>query len=703
MVDRFQSIRNIRGAFRLALFWLTLFVIGYSWHSWETVKKAEENQLSLLAELESKSLDAFFSHFESHLRMLSQELLKNRISMESMEAHLLLKRFRQASPFLANLVIVRTDGQLIASANNPPGSKFPSYASESSFISGLETLRSGTDYEVGRPIYGKLVKEWTLPLRYAIRDANGKLLYFLTAPLSLSQQQNFWTSYYLPHSALIGLLRDDGYLLSLYPLPQTDEQEAAYSKPRTGVIINYLKANTYPQNGVVQGVTTRQENSAAAFHRLTTYPVTLFVTTSLSYIRGQWWKANQAFYFLISSALLFGFGIYLWLVRQQSEWEIEREASNRKIIEADREKDRAKNELLALELDDVKLALNHHSVVSIADVSGNITYVNHKFCERSGYSSEELIGQNHRILNSGLHSRKYFADMWQTITSGKLWHGQVRNKARDGSYYWEDSTIVPFLNKEGKPYQYVSVRTDITALIQARAEAEEANSAKSQFLSSIGHELRTPLNSILGFGQMLDMQIAPERQEQHESVQHILMAGNQLSGLINDLLDLSRIETGKLELNIRNIGIAQIVADSLDLVVSNLIKNKHITIENNISDTALCVKGDEQRLRQVLINLLSNAVKYNRHNGKVILNCEIQQDGKVRVQVTDTGIGIASDKLPLLFNPFERLGQQHGSIDGAGIGLYVCKHLIEAMHGEIGAESAKGKGSTFWFVLPQAE
>jgi signal transduction histidine kinase len=293
--------------------------------------------------------------------------------------------------------------------------------------------------------------------------------------------------------------------------------------------------------------------------------------------------------------------------------------------------------------------------------------------------------------------------MWHTISSGRIWHGQIRNRARNGTFYWVDSTIVPFLNKEGKPYQYVSVRTDITALIKARAAAEDANKAKSQFLSSMSHELRTPLNSILGFGQLLDLLIDPDAKEQHEYVKHMLTAGNQLLGLINDLLDLSRIEIGKLEFNIQNVNISELISSSASLVASSMANPRNITIENTITDPGLIVKGDALRIRQVLINLLSNAVKYNREQGKVSLSSEKQKDGRHRIQVKDTGAGIASDKLPLLFNHFERIDQKHGTIEGAGIGLYVCKQLVTAMHGEIGAESVKGEGSTFWFVLPAAD
>jgi PAS domain S-box-containing protein len=703
MIARYQSIRNMRRGFALVLICLLGFTAAYSWHSWHAEKEAQIEQLSLLADLESKSIDSFFGHFESSLGLLSQDLMSEGVAIESKRVQLLLKRFKQANSDIANIVVVRPDGQLVASAMHTHGSRLPNNANEASFVLGRDTLLKGPDFDIGRPIVGKLVNEWVIPLRYAMRDAKGQLVYIIAATLPLSRQQSFWQSMYLPQDVILGLLRDDGYLLSRYPNPPVSKLGEAYGKPRTGALMTFLKENRFPQMGVVEGANTVGVLSVMAFHRLSWIQLTFMVSAPVSNIRAAWWKNNQAFYVLTFIFLLSGTGIYLWLMRRQNLWEEEREVANDKLIEAIRAKDQAEKELLALELDDVKLALDHHSIVSIADVSGNITYANDKFCEVSGYSSAELLGQNHRILNSGLHSKKFFIEMWHTISSGEIWHGQVRNKAKDGTFYWVDSTIVPFLNKEGKPYQYVSVRTDISAFIKARAAAEDANKAKSQFLSSMSHELRTPLNAILGFGQLLDMLIDPDKLEQHEYVHHMLTAGNQLLGLINDLLDLSRIEIGKLDFNIQNVSIADLAISSANLVASSLANSKNITIENTITEPGLIVKGDALRIRQVLINLLTNAVKYNRDNGKVTLGSEMQVDGRLRVQVRDTGEGIASDKLSLLFNHFERIDQKHGTIEGAGIGLYVCKQLVEAMHGEIGVESVKGEGSTFWFVLPPAD
>jgi len=238
-------------------------------------------------------------------------------------------------------------------------------------------------------------------------------------------------------------------------------------------------------------------------------------------------------------------------------------------------------------------------------------------------------------------------------------------------------------------------------LEEARAEAERASRAKSEFLSRMSHELRTPLNAILGFGQVLEF----ERLEadQRESVGYILKAGRHLLGLIDEVLDIARIEAGRLSLSLEPVQVKQVV-DEARSMIRPLAAERNIRLQVEVPEDAdRYVLADRQRLKQVLLNLLSNAVKYNREGGEVIFSWEEAPGGRVRFAVADAGPGIPPEKVAQLFTPFERLGVEETGVEGTGLGLALSKALMEAMGGTMGVESAVGKGSVFWFELPQAE
>jgi len=602
-------------------------------------------------------------------------------------------------------------------------------------------------------------------------------------------------------------------------------------------------------------------------------------------------------------------------------------------------------------------AFNEHTIVSATDTAGNIIYANDKFCEISQYTREEMIGKNHRLISSGFHPPEFFRELWETISQGKVWHGNIRNIRKDGCYYWVASTIVPFLDAHGLPERFVSIRTDITralaidvalqksearfrllaenaldvislhdldgrfsyispscqrvlgyaqadlighdgyefvhpndietvheklhqpallgeqaqceyvrlrhkngeyrwmdtsavptrdetgrivsiqvsardvtarkqvedelllhdraiaasgsgivifrrddlrivyanaaysnmvglsemdmpdqlwpvfaqttsdvsgwtlladavasgnemhtvveaisrqghkvwcdvfiapvssdegaehyvaalgnvtqhmemerALVRAKEVAEQANYAKSKFLSHISHELRTPLNSIVGFAQLLksDPQ-APLNEEQQDSVERILHAGWNLRDLINDLLDLSRIEAGRLELKPIETDVFELVSECLQMITTQATA-KGLEIINLVGECSQRIMYiDVMRFKQVMLNLLSNAVKYNRENGRVTVVCHRLDDVVMQIAVSDTGIGIPLEMRGELFQYFNRLGAENSVIQGVGVGLALCQHLVEMMGGSIHVESVQGKGSCFTIELP---
>ena len=350
-----------------------------------------------------------------------------------------------------------------------------------------------------------------------------------------------------------------------------------------------------------------------------------------------------------------------------------------------------------------------HSIVSVADRAGLIVDVNEGFCRISGYSRGELLGQTHRIVNSGVQDAAFWTRMWRTIASGQPWRGEICNRTKGGELYWVDSIIAPFLDGGGQTKKYISIRTDVTArkqaeearrgmnaeLERAKLAAEQANLAKSDFLSSMSHELRSPLNAILGFAQLIESGTPTPTPGQKESIDQILQAGWYLLELINEILDLSLIESGKVSLSLESLSLADVL-DDCHAMVEPQARKKGIRMRFPAFANPCHVKADRTRVKQIFVNLLSNAIKYNRAGGEVEVSCEAPSRTRTRIRFRDTGAGLPADKLAQLFQPFNRLGRETGAEEGTGIGLVVSKRLAELMGGEIGVESTVGVGSVFW-------
>lgn len=510
-------------------------------------------------------------------------------------------------------------------------------------------------------------------------------------------------------------------------------------------------------------------------------------------------------------------------------------------------------------------------IVVVTGLDGSIEYVNQAFTEISGYTYEEAIGQNPRILQSGLTKPEIYQNMWSTIIEGKQWFGEWINKRKNGELYWENVSITPIHDESGKISNFLAVKQDITErkkteqqirdinanlermiaerteelantnnelvkeieeresitealqlktnelenffsvaldllciadtsgnfvkvnkawenilgyssedlehrqflefvhpddiqatletmaqlseqhpilnftnryrtkdgdyryiewrstpsgqLIYAAArditerikseeemkisklDAEQANMAKSEFLSRMSHELRTPMNAILGFAQLLEMgQLSPA---QRKGVDHILHGGRHLLDLINEVLDISRIESGRMSLSSEPVRLKDVLEEMID-ILNPLAKGRDVTLSLVASPLNMYyVKADRQRLKQVLLNLVNNAIKYNKPGGNVLLKTEISTHRNehefLRILVTDTGIGIHENDIQKLFKPFERIGAEQTEVEGSGLGLAVVKKLMDAMEGSLGVESKAGEGSTFWIELPRVE
>lgn len=291
---------------------------------------------------------------------------------------------------------------------------------------------------------------------------------------------------------------------------------------------------------------------------------------------------------------------------------------------------------------------------------------------------------------------------------------EIQNKnyylhRNDDSYLWVELNKVPIRDEDQNITGLLGTYRDITGrklmmeeLLHAKENAEQANRAKSSFLASMSHELRTPLNAIQGYTQLMEMDEDDLTEEHVESLQEIRKASNHLLQLIDEILDLSKIEAGRIDLKIEPINPIPVIQETLTL-------NKHMAERFGINISTLfpdnlnlSVMGDSRRVKQVLLNLVSNAIKYNHDKGEIKISME-QVDKQFKIHVTDTGYGLTSDQLSRLFQPFERLGMDSSTRQGTGIGLVISQKLAEAMHGSIEVASIPGEGSTFTLVLPMAK
>jgi PAS domain S-box-containing protein len=344
------------------------------------------------------------------------------------------------------------------------------------------------------------------------------------------------------------------------------------------------------------------------------------------------------------------------------------------------------------------------------DPSGIISDVNKQMEALTGCTRDELIGAPFK--NYFTDAQRAEAGIKRVLSETKLTNYELTARARDGKETVVSYNATTFYDRDRTLQGVFAAARDITerkildqaleetnlALQGAKLAAEKANLAKSDFLSNMSHELRSPLNAILGFAQLMELGTPPPTPTVRQSIDQILQAGWYLLELINEILDLALIESGKLSLSPEPTSLADVLSDCRGMIEPLALKSG-IGLTFPRFDETLFVKADRTRLKQVLINLLSNAIKYNRTGGTVEVVCTVSATQRTRIGVHDTGNGLSPEKLAQLFQPFNRLGQESGSEEGTGIGLVVSKRLVELMGGEIGAQSTVGAGSVFWIEL----
>jgi len=358
------------------------------------------------------------------------------------------------------------------------------------------------------------------------------------------------------------------------------------------------------------------------------------------------------------------------------------------------------------EIQDLKYALDKTAIVAITNKKGEIIAVNDKFCEISKYARHEILGNTHNIINSDYHSRTFWKGLWQTIGSGQTWVGEIRNRAKDGSYYWVHTSIIPFLDDMGKPIQYIAIRTDITQrkkmetdLRKAKKEAEQNAKIKENFLANMSHEIRTPMNGVFGFARLLLQ--TDINQTQRNYLESIYSSAENLLTVVNDILDISKIESGTYTIKTEDFNLQKVIKDTLS-ILQLAAKEKGLKLGWTISDDFppnTILLGDPKRLAQIIINLVGNAIKFTKE-GYVDLSV-FKKDQKLYVEVTDTGIGIPPNKQATIFDSFTQVeNYQTREHDGTGLGLAICKKLVLLMGSDIWLQSTAGEGATFSFYIP---
>lgn len=347
------------------------------------------------------------------------------------------------------------------------------------------------------------------------------------------------------------------------------------------------------------------------------------------------------------------------------------------------------------------------AAIVITDLIGNIEYVNHQFTNNTGYSYEEAIGNNPRILKSGIHSEEFYKNLWDTVMSGKTWHDEIYNKRKDGLHFWESATIAPILNDKNEIINFVAIKQDVTArklaefeLVESQKKLKELNDTKNRLFSIIGHDLRGPIGTLKSFIEVIiDQKIYDDTESLKQMLQILLTSTSTTFDLLENLLLWAKNQQNEVVFKPENIDLHQVVDTNIALI-TELAKIKEITIHNQIPDEQI-IYADKNMIMTVIRNLLTNAIKFTVSGKNIYLS--VKEDNTFfTVSVKDEGIGIVPDDLKKLFNTKENFTTKGTSGEqGTGLGLLICKDFIEKHNGTILAESEPGKGTEFKFTIPK--
>lgn len=572
-------------------------------------------------------------------------------------------------PYIGHIFLADTTGRFMAGVPHVPqivGVDF----SHRDWYKGLKKTRKPYLSEVYRLLANPhhIVTAFAVP----VKSRTGKTLGILVLQVTTAVLLEWSRGVNVGSSGFLYVIDQKGHIAAN---PQSSQKDSIINYSSVPAVQKALKGE---RNVEILYNTITRENMLTAYEQIPDYGwlviVQQDVTTALS------GNSSLRFLFILYTVIiLFVLASAYFIIREMSQRK-KAEESLRSTLK---------------EVSDYKYSLDESAIVAITSENGMIKQVNDNFCKVSKYTKAELIGQDHRIINSGYHPKAFFRDLWITIANGKVWKGEVNNKAKDGSFFWLDTTIVPFLNEAGKPYQYIAIYSEITQRKQAEEQLLRINKELEAFTYSVSHDLRAPLRGIIGFTSILEEDYTSQLDDEAKRITAIIKNNaSRMEYLIDDLLSFSRL--GRQDIVKTGIHTLDMVNEVIDELTRQHTGHPVEWLVHALPD----IRGDVSLVRQVWINLISNAVKYSGKKEQPHVEIgSFEQDGQTVFFVKDNGAGFDNKYGEKLFKVFQRLHNMQ-EFEGIGVGLAIVEKVISKHGGKVWAQGEVDKGASFYFSLP---
>jgi PAS domain S-box-containing protein len=684
---------------------LCVYVSIFSWQTWRDEKLDRITNLQNIMELGERAIDTYFVQLENRMIGLSRDMVGTDGRIDLDHGFDLVKRFKESHPELLNISFMREDGQVLFTSVIPPGSALPTLAQKPSFIRFREEIAQGRSFNVSQPLVSLTIDEWVIPIRYVIRDKNGNLAYIIGAGLPIGLLQNYWKDAPFTKTAALGLIRDDGYLVSRYPVPDRMEMDKIYGSPRTGTLISYLRRMNFSENGYVEGPSGLDgPDCLHAFHRLKHFPITLFITLPMSDIYRGWWDYVKIPYLLTAVLVIGGFFIYRLMIRRECAMEKERWLAGEAVRKSEER---------------LKLALEaSQEAVWDKDLSAGQCYFSPRWWKITGHEENDLgvdcdpLSQLLNIedftrIGNGVDSTGSGLDTFEMESRFRHKNGhdvpvQIRGlRQRDG---------------QGKVVRISGTCTDLTEKKRIEAERRQWEDQRRQLQKAeslnrmayvISYHYNKMIANVINRLEFV-LNNLPLGSDNSEKLIDAMKSSHKAADVGRQLSTYLGRTSGKPEM-----------LDFSDICHKGLLKLTALIPENIQVDPTLPFPGpvvlsNMNQMHQVLENLVTNACEAIDHNpGMVaitvntVASVDIPMTHRFPVdwqlndsfygclEVTDTGNGISEANIEQIFDPFFTTK----SAD-RGLGLSVVLGIVGAHGGGITVDSSINYGSVFRVFLP---